>query len=75
MWEYDFHDNKFEVVIRVRHHPCVDALTLNSVSQRLADLSNDVAERVKTIMSCEYCERSAGCNNKVNGESRCEALG
>ena len=42
MWEYDFRDNKFEVVIRVRHHPCVDALTLNCVSQALANLSNDV---------------------------------
>ena len=56
MWEYSYLDERFEVVIKVKHNPYIDAQTLNQASQTLTDLTNEFSKKIRTLMNAEYSE-------------------
>ncbi len=68
MWEYSFRDEKFEIIIRVKHNPCVDALSLNYVSQSMDALVDEMAKRIRNIMDCEYCGKMDTCKMKLEAQ-------
>lgn len=58
MWEYGFRDERFEIVIKVKHNPCVSAICLNGTCQAIDDLIDEFQEKVRTIVDYEYKENS-----------------
>jgi hypothetical protein len=58
MWEYGFHDDKFEIVIKVKHNPCADPVSLNRVSQSMNNLIDEFEKKVRGIMDYEYKDGS-----------------
>jgi hypothetical protein len=54
MWEYGFRDEIFEIVIRVKHNPCADPVSINKVSQSIDDLIDEFQKKVSDIMDYEY---------------------
>jgi hypothetical protein len=54
MWEYGFRDERFEIVIRVKHNPCADPVSLNKASQSIDDLIDEFQKKVRDIMDYEY---------------------
>ncbi len=53
MWEYSYIDERFEVSIRMKHDPRIDAHTLNQVSQSLSNLVDEFTTKVRTLVDYE----------------------